>query len=562
MDAARVPAGGEARGLPGRQPGAWLLRRTPLLILLLGYAWLGVPAVVLTRPWQIPDEPAHLNQVRQRLEGQAPVIEAGDYPFETVRRVSQTERGTGLRSEELASLQYEDHQPPLYYRLGVLVLRLTEGARADPAAEPAAGSVDATSAGPAGSRADDPTPWWYELQVLRFLSLLLGACTLLLFWWVAGLLRPGDWALRVAVSSFAAFLPMQLHLNSGVNNDALAFAVCAAALGLALRRLGPDGRAPATWGGALVAGLWMGVAALSKLSALLPTVLLLLGAELLARRGRRQNASQAEGSAGGSTSPAVATSTASPSATPTLLPISSATVTSSQPPLLAWLALAVGLSLLLAAPWLRHNIVHYGWADPLALKAHDLATACPPGAPADCQPRTDAWIAEHGWMDLLGRGLSFTFKSFWGVFGWMAVFLGRLKGIPIYGALALSTALALAGLLWRLGRGWLGRDGWLRRAQAALLGLHLAATFGGFVWYNLSFVQHQGRYLLPALLPLALAYCAGLRALVQDLAAGLGAGRATAQRLGGAALMAHAAGLALLAWISVTRYVIPALGWS
>lgn len=559
MDAARGPAGGEARGLPGRQPGAWLLRQTPLLILLLGYAWLGVPAVVLTRPWQIPDEPAHLNQVRQRLEGQAPVIEAGDYPFEIVRRVSQTEGDTGLRSEELASIQYEDHQPPLYYRLGALVLRLTEGARSDPAAEPAAGSVDATSAGPAGSRADDSTPWGYELQLLRFLSLLLGACTLLLFWWVAGLLRPGDWTLRVAVSAFAAFLPMQLHLNSGVNNDALAFAVCAAALGLALRRLGPDGRAPATWGGALVAGLWMGVAALSKLSALLPTVLLLLGAELLARWGRREGLVQGGGPA--ALSPAMPSPIPTSSPTPDRIATPSGSSASTQPPLLAWLVLAVGFSLLLAAPWLRHNIVHYGWADPLALKAHDLATACPPGAPADCQPRTDAWIAEHGWMDLLGRGLSFTFKSFWGVFGWMAVFLGRLKGIPIYGALVLSTALAAAGLLWRLGRGWLGRGGWLRRAQAALLGLHLAATFGGFVWYNLSFVQHQGRYLLPALLPLALAYCAGLRALVQDLAAGLGAGRATAQPLGRAALVAHAAALALLAWISVTRYVIPALGW-
>ena len=32
-------------------------------------------------------------------------------------------------------------------------------------------------------------------------------------------------------------------------------------------------------------------------------------------------------------------------------------------------------------------------------------------------------------------------------------------------------------------------------------------TAGGFLWYNLTFVQHQGRYLLPALLPLALAYC-------------------------------------------------------
>lgn len=497
---------------PGRGKGraAGLLRLLPLALLVLGYLRLGLTAVASTAPWQVPDEPAHFNHVRQLWEGREAVIAPGDYPFDLVARIQD---GALLSSEQVAAIQYEDHQPPLYYALGAAVLRLYGEDPTDPA-------IPLPSA--AGSTA--------ALLRLRHLSLLLGACTLVLFWWVTGLLRPNDLGLRIAVGAFAAFLPMQLHLNSGVNNDPLAFAITAAALGLALRRLGPDGRSPATWGGAVLAGLAMGVAALSKLSALLPTVLLLLGAELLARRGQRR------GEGDDRQRP-------------------------SEPPLLAWLALAVGLGVLAAAPWLVRNVTHYGWADPLALAAHDRATACPPGAPDACQPRTADWIAGRGLGDLLARGAAFTFQSFWGVFGWMGVFLGRLKGIPIYGALAVATLLALAGLTRRLRRGWLRRGAWLRRSQTTLLLLHLAATFGGFVWYNLAFVQHQGRYLLPGLLPLALAYCAGLRALVEDLAAGLGRPPAVAARLGNAALLAQAAALALLAWVSVTRYIVPALGW-
>ena len=42
------------------------------------------------------------------------------------------------------------------------------------------------------------------------------------------------------------------------------------------------------------------------------------------------------------------------------------------------------------------------------------------------------WIAAHGWNGLLARFVEFTFKSFWGVFGWMGVFLDN----RIYLALA------------------------------------------------------------------------------------------------------------------------------
>jgi len=42
-----------------------------------------------------------------------------------------------------------------------------------------------------------------------------------------------------------------------------------------------------------------------------------------------------------------------------------------------------------------------------------------------------------------------------------------------------------------------------------LLSLWLALTVGGYVYYNLTFVQHQGRYLFPALIPIGLAFAIG-----------------------------------------------------
>lgn len=219
------------------------------------------------------------------------------------------------------------------------------------------------------------------------------------------------------------------------------------------------------------------------------------------------------------------------------------------------LMLALGLAL--AAPWLAGNISHYGWQDPLALGALHKATACPPGSDALCQPFTADWIARKGLGDLLERGAVFTFESFWGVFGWMGVFLGTVKGVPIYGALAASSLVALAGalvLLWRW-RQWPER----RRAQVLILALHLLMSVGGFVWYNLTFVQHQGRYLLPALMPIALAYCAGLRAAVRGAAGRLGQGGRRGHALGDLALLAHAGGMAALAWLSLRSYIIPGL---
>ena len=42
-----------------------------------------------------------------------------------------------------------------------------------------------------------------------------------------------------------------------------------------------------------------------------------------------------------------------------------------------------------------------------------------------------------------------------------------------------------------------------------LLAVWVVLTVGGYLYYNVTFVQHQGRYLFPALIPIGLAFAIG-----------------------------------------------------
>ncbi len=151
-------------------------------------------------------------------------------------------------------------------------------------------------------------------------------------------------------------------------------------------------------------------------------------------------------------------------------------------------------ALLLGLPlWLRNSWV-YGSGDILGLRWHDRVVTG--------QPLTAEWIAAQGWQAYALRALRFTFDSFWGVFGWLGVFMDS----RIYTALLVFTLILAMGLLaWLLG---------LRRGKPRLspfqawglatLTLLLLATVASYAWYNLRFVQHQGRYLFPALPAIAL----------------------------------------------------------
>ena len=384
------------------------------LTILLAYLTVGGLFAGLTPAWQAPDEPAHYNAIRQIAEaGCCPRIETGDWSSAYLAQLTSGRFAPDLL-DELHSVQYEDHQPPLYYLLASLFYRLSDG----------------------------------DLLALRLFSLSLGAGVVALSYLVCRLVLPAKPGVALGTMALVAFLPQHLHIMSAVNNDALAELVVGLALYCCLRYL-KDETMP-VWG----LGLLVGLAFLTKLTIsflALPAVLVVW---LRWRRG--------EGPVG------------------ELLRS------------VAIFALAAGL---LGGIWWLRNISVYGVPDFLGLAAHDAVVAD--------QPRTVDFVAEHGALTAWSQMALTTFKSFWGQFGWMALPLDGALGGLLYPCFALLTLSGLSGA---------ALAGIRRRAIAALwlLLVIIVVVALQYAYYNLEFRQWQGRYLFPALIPIAILMAYGI----------------------------------------------------
>jgi hypothetical protein len=162
------------------------------------------------------------------------------------------------------------------------------------------------------------------------------------------------------------------------------------------------------------------------------------------------------------------------------------------------LALVFIPALSMGALWWIRNLGIYGGFDVLGLARHNSIVVG--------QPTTSEWIARYGLGGVLQQALTTTFHSFWGQFGWMAVPMPD----STYLLLGLLSLIAFGGWAW-----WSIekiRSGGYRslRPQSVLLALLALLTLGGLIWYNFTFVQYQGRYLFPALIPIGLAFSLGL----------------------------------------------------
>jgi 4-amino-4-deoxy-L-arabinose transferase-like glycosyltransferase len=450
----------------------------PLGLILIVYALFGALYALRTPSWQNPDEPAHFNYIVQLAEsGCCPVIAPGDWDQAYLRQLT-TERFPPDLLDNLAAIQYEDHQPPLYYLTALPAYQISGGA----------------------------------LIAVRAYTLLIGMGIIAAAYLLVRILLPAQPHLAFITAGLVALLPQHVAILAAANNDALAglivgFALIAAAVllrgtdlrplifvlaGIAvlimlqinfrmLRLTSLEGvigvallaayaialvllrRAPWRLGLPWLLGLVAGIGLLSKLSTaflagLLPVVLILRWLD-----DRRHNRATAGD-------------------------------------LAAALALFLMAALALGAIWWLRNLQVYGPPDFLGLAAHDAVVAD--------QPRTSDMIAAWGLGGYLRASLETTFNSFWGQFGWMALPLPAWAYSLIGGLLLLAVG-GWAARVIALRRGRLSRPQLWQLRIGLVLALVALFAVAQYIYYNLGFFQMQGRYLFPALIPFALGLALG-----------------------------------------------------
>lgn len=395
------------------------MKKWPPVVILIIYLMVGTLYVAYTPLWQAPDEPAHYNYIRALVEERRlPVMESGDY--DQAYLDSLTTEGFPPGSS-VASLEYEDHQPPLYYILAA------------------------------------PVYWAFQgsVRAVRHASLLLGGVSITMVFLILREFWPTQPGIAWLGGGIAALIPQFIAATTSINNDALLFALLWLWLWLALRYL--RGLTPA-W----LLGCLAGAILLTKSTGygVLPLMLL-----VIYLRYRRAG-----------------------------MPLQWAIKQLLE---IALPALALG------GLWWVRNAVVYGWPDVMGLQRHNDVVIG--------QPRTADWVAGMGFLPFLWTWLRTTFRSFWGQFGWMGVVLDA----RIYQGLTIFTLLSLFGAVWRLTESTQQGMEPRQRDALILLGTSALITLAMYLGYNLTFVQHQGRYLFPALPTLALGAALGWERMTQ-----------------------------------------------
>jgi 4-amino-4-deoxy-L-arabinose transferase-like glycosyltransferase len=316
-----------------------------------------------------------------------------------------------------------------------------------------------------------------SLIAIRLLSVLLGAGIVVFAWAIARLAVPQQPAIALGAAAVVAFLPQHLATVSQVGNDVVAELLLAAVLFVLLRGFGESRRdgSDRTVRSRLLLGVLLGLVLIAKTTAY---IVIPVAAIALVWQWAREKAPArrvlAEGLA-------------------VLLPAA-----------------------LLALPWYARNIYVYDWPDFLGLTRHEQIVVG--------QKRTAEFIGESGPGAYWRRTFEWTFKSFAGVFGWMSAWLdtrayylmGLWMSIPLVGWLASGLGRANA----------VESESMPQPARAARVLLAVTAVFTlvAYIYYNITFLQHQGRYLFPALIPIAIFLAAGWRRALEPFPARFVAG--------------------------------------
>jgi hypothetical protein len=455
------------------------LARLVFIFILVTYLIVGGLYAVNTPAWQAPDEPAHYNYIAQvAAYGCCPIIQSGDWDAEYLELLKSSHFNT-QQLDNLSSIQYEDHQPPLYYVLAVPLFVLTNG----------------------------------NLIALRLYSVSLGAVVVFCVYLIGRLLVPARVWVALGAAAFVAFLPQHVSILASVNNDALGWALIAVALLMTVRFLITPSASQARYLVGL--GVLVGLIFMTKttgyfLAGIVPLAIYLrhrvsLPADPLAAvRGPgamlRDTLAQAL-----RTNPII-----------TLVNLVEGLMIAVPywlkrqlryplPLLRAWVLFLLP-ALLLGGLWWGRNLRVYGGPDFLGLREHDRVVVG--------QPRTDAYIAQYGEAQYMNDLVRTTFSSFWGQFGWMAL---PLSGWLLWVAQGLTLA-AVGGWGVKIMLHHRDTEGTERSVDSQtwnawiILALSGVLAVAAYAYYNSEFLQFQGRYLYAGLIPYALTFALGLEA--------------------------------------------------
>jgi 4-amino-4-deoxy-L-arabinose transferase-like glycosyltransferase len=291
-----------------------------------------------------------------------------------------------------------------------------------------------------------------SLTAMRLLSLLMGAGTVILAYAIALRIAPEELWLALTAAVFVAFLPQHMAMMASMNNDALAELLIAAILFLIVDTAVPD--ATHVRAKLLLLGILLGLGFLTKGSVY---ILAVVAGLVLAWR-----------------------------------------CWGKWPELVRAGLLVFVPALLLGMLWWGRNVAVYGGIDVMGKERHDAVVVG--------QPRTAEWIDQFGLDGTAERFVQTTFNSFWGQFGWMTVPMTHPSWL--YPMLWVFTGIVLAGVLITAA----ANRKKLRQYGAPMVALPtlFVLTAVVYVGYNFQFVQHQGRYLFPALIPIAIGLAIGL----------------------------------------------------
>lgn len=337
------------------------------------------------------------------------------------------------------STNAEANQPPLYYLL------------AAPFTTPSPHPRSLISIGPDGKTHMPSGANIYEhssldgakygaLFTLRVVTLFFSLLTILFCYWI-GLEASGKVATGLLTAGLVAFLPQFTFRGTNISNDALLTLLCAIATFWIVRLV----KRGFSWRLGAMAGISMGLAFLSRINAIiLPAP---FGLALVCSRLPWRKRLESLG--------------------------------------------ALGIPLLIAAPWLISNQIQYG--DPLA---NNLLVSVVARGAVDPKPITSPYFVDTFPVLL--------FESFIGRFGW-----GMNVILPDW--IYLASGLFMLASLWGLGRRVV-RNPSERRLALVLLAVPLL-SLASIVYLNLTFSIPFGRYLFPALPAMAVLMALGVEGL-------------------------------------------------